>query len=451
VDGPVLASNFAAMATDERPDKDRSAVLPEAGGKRPSSKPAPRPPAKKTSARPPALPTRLSISVSDAPPRLSRLSFSEWFRNSVPVVRRPIKRLVPHVRKSLLPIEDFVRATIVPWVPRWRGWSAARTLSVTFGFGAFMLLLVLLTPHSIKSSVYRRAAWLVSPLRSTAEGPDVSPDFSDDGRADGKLLREDRSPVLGGVFSIPPSFSSPDGKYDLVLHFHGNTELVEDSFAVAKINAVIVIENLGIGSGAYEDRFSNADVFRDTLARVDEALTRRHLRTPKLRRIALSAWSAGYGAVVRIIENPAFADQVDSVLLMDGIHASYLQDGSIDPLRMGPYERFARRAIANEKLFVITHSEIKPPDYPGTHATTDALLEVVGIAREPGGETPEFPPLSSLHGVPKSKIVALQPLSQAHEGSFHVHGYGGETADDHIAHLVQMAKTTLPYLVNRWQ
>src|SRR5262249_17727964 len=156
------------------------------------------------------------------------------------------------------------------------------------------------------------------------------------------------------------------------------------------------------------------------------------------------------GAVVRIIENPALASQVDAVLLLDGIHASFLPDGSIDMLRLTPYERFARQAIAGEKLMVITHSEIKPPDYPGPPATTDGLLRLGGIERTKGGEEPAFPALSSSHGVPKSKIVPLKPISEAHAGSFHVHGYSGETAEDHIAHLVHMATTALPYLVGRW-
>src|SRR5262249_12502567 len=150
--------------------------------------------------------------------------------------------IVPRVRKSLLPIEDFVRGTIVPWVPRWKGWSAARTLTVTFGFGAFMLALVLLTPHSVKRYVYRRAAWLFS-ARGADDGNDVS-DTDESERADAKLHREDRSPIAGAFLTIPPSFSSANGQYDVVMHFHGNTDLVEENFAVAKVNAVVVIDNL---------------------------------------------------------------------------------------------------------------------------------------------------------------------------------------------------------------
>src|SRR5262249_48405738 len=133
-------------------------------------------------------------------------------------------------------------------------------------------------------------------------------------RADARLDKEHRNSASGGVLVLPPSFASADGTYDLVLHFHGNTDLVEESFAVSKLNAAVLIQNLGIGSGPYEDKYTNPASFRDTLERVDEAMARRGLREPRRRRVAITAWSAGYGAAARILENAANADMVDTVL-----------------------------------------------------------------------------------------------------------------------------------------
>src|SRR4051812_29454183 len=97
------------------------------------------------------------------------------------------------------------------------------------------------------------------------------------------------------------------------------THLVEDSFGVAGVNAAVVIVNLGIGSGVYEDRFSSPDELHELLARAQRTLERRGLAHAHLRRLGLSSWSAGYGAVLRIIENPALAEQVDSIVLLDGM------------------------------------------------------------------------------------------------------------------------------------
>ena len=375
-----------------------------------------------------------------------RFTFAEWFRNSVPRMPAPLRRVAPRVRRSLMPIENFYRQSVVPWVPRWRGWSPERTLTVFLGFGLFMFLLVWFTPRSVKSYLFVRAGMLVRPLKLWDDWPADAK-----GRADAELTREGQTGAVGGVLSILPAFSSSDGRYDLILHFHGNTNLVEESFATGKLNAVVVNQNLGIGSGPYEDKYAhNPGALRDTVERVDEAMARRGLKNAKAKRIALTAWSAGYGAIVRILEHAANIDKVDTVILLDGIHASFLPDGSLDPLRIEPWARFARRAIFGDRLFVITHSEIKPLEYPGTHATTDSLLQVLELTRTEGGVQPEFPPLTSTHGVPKSKLVPLLPLSEVHQGNFHVYGYDGEAVVDHIAHLVMMGSTAVPHLAKRW-
>ena len=66
------------------------------------------------------------------------------------------------------------------------------------------------------------------------------------------------------------------------------------------------------------------------------------------RRIALSGWSAGYGAVFRVLDRERDAVRVDAVLLADGLHASldqtskYERHVSID--HMAPFTAFADEA-----------------------------------------------------------------------------------------------------------
>ena len=214
------------------------------------------------------------------------------------------------------------------------------------------------------------------------EEPVVKPAPREAERADAALVRERRSPFYGGIFTLPPAFRSQDGAYDLVIHFHGNTELVEESFALSGLNAAVVILNFGNGSGAYEDRFANPITLPDVLARAQATMEKRGLAHAHLRRLALTAWSAGYGAVLKVLDQPALAEKVDAVLLLDGIHVGYGPGG--EPLldRLAPFTRFAREAVKGDKLFSITHSDIVPmgPNgrYAGTHETTDALLRAGG-------------------------------------------------------------------------
>jgi hypothetical protein len=169
--------------------------------------------------------------------------------------------------------------------------------------------------------------------------------------------------------------------------------------------------------------------------------------------VALTAWSAGYGAVLRILEQPALAAQVDAVVLLDGIHCGYKPDSTALQLdRIAPFERFAHEAIDHGKLFSITHSEITPiGKYAGTRETTDALLQLASVARTAGGETPQPVALASIDGViARKSIRPLLPRSEAHAGGLHVRGYVGDQPEHHIMHLIEMSVTALPDLVHHW-
>jgi hypothetical protein len=278
----------------------------------------------------------------------------------------------------------------------------------------------------------------------------VGAEVATEGRADAALERDPINPITNGFVSIPSSFSSTDGAYDLVVHFHGHPKLVEESFAHSGIDAVITIINMGAGSSAYESLFATRLMLPSVLERTRAVLEKRGLRGAKLRRLALSAFSAGYGAVYGVLGQPALAEDVDAVLLLDGIHTGYLpRDHSLDLDRLTPFTRFAEQAVAGKKLFSITHSEILPRgNYAGTHATTDALLTQVGVARVPGGEAPPLPALASIANV--EKLVSFVPLSEAKKGGLHVRGFAGTEPPDHIMHMVEMSETVIPDLVRYW-
>jgi hypothetical protein len=322
-------------------------------------------------------------------------------------------------------------------------------------FGLVMGALVVLFPklYSLtKVHLFRQTAVLATVPAETE--PTVTPaPIAEVGRADAALVHKGRSPLAGGLLTLPPAFASADGKYDLVIHFHGNTDLVEESFARTPLNAVVVIMNLGTGSGPYEERFSNPLALPEVLGRVQATMEKRGLRTPTLHRVALTAWSAGYGAVLRILEQPALAAQVDAVVLLDGIHCGYKPDSTALQLdRIAPFERFAHEAIDHGKLFSITHSEITPiGKYAGTRETTDALLQLASVARTAGGETPQPVALASIDGViARKSIRPLLPRSEAHAGGLHVRGYVGDQPEHHIMHLIEMSVTALPDLVHHW-
>jgi hypothetical protein len=237
-----------------------------------------------------------------------------------------------------------------------------------------------------------------------------------------------------------------------VIHFHGNTDLVEQSLAYTKIGAVFVPQNYGAGSGPYESRFATADALPSILDRVQAAMVKRGLAGARLGRLALIAWSAGYGAVLRILERPELAEKLDAVILLDGLHIGRVP-GHRAPAadQIAPYERFARWATEGRKLFTVTHSEIVPDAFAGAHETADVLLARLGVPRCADGEEAAVPDIPAAEGVLSKRLrVPLQPLTVADRGRFTVRGYAGDGPEHHVYHLLEMASIALPDLAAWW-
>ena len=301
--------------------------------------------------------------------------------------------------------------------------------------------------------------WLPPPLPPPPEptaAPAAAAEAPGSPRADDKLRRMGHVFVQDGVLHAPESFHSEDGAFDLVVHFHGNTQLVEESVNAAKVNALVYTVNLGIGSGAYEDRYAVPGVFAEALVRVRDMAEKRGLRDAKLRRVALSAWSAGYGAIAKILESKKNFERVDALLLLDGLHTSYLdkkRKTNPNPAQIEMFTRFAKEAAEGKKLFTMTHSDTKPVEYASTLETSDAVLQLLGVERASVHETPSRVTLPASVGVmgAKKKERWLEQTTEARKGGLHVRGYVGQTAENHIAHLVQMSVTVLPELAERWK
>ncbi|APR78643.1 Hypothetical protein A7982_03990 [Minicystis rosea] len=271
-------------------------------------------------------------------------------------------------------------------------------------------------------------------------------------RADAHLVRSWRAPLAGGLLTFPPSFASEDGRYDLIIHLNGNTDLVEESYGYAGVNAVVMILNLGVGSGVYEDRFADPAAFSLILDRVQSTLVERGLRTPKLGRVAVSGWSSGYGGVIKLLQHDAIFDRIDAVVLFDSIHCGIEPwSGKLKADQIEPIRRFAQKAVEGRALLSITHSEIETYGYTNAHKTTDAVLATVGMTRRATAREQPMPLLRSMVGVlPKRQMRPLAPLTEAHRGGLHVRGYDGNGPITHMLHLVQMSTTALPDLVAYW-
>ncbi|MCU0634799.1 MAG: hypothetical protein MUE41_07995 [Gemmatimonadaceae bacterium] len=228
---------------------------------------------------------------------------------------------------------------------------------------------------------------------------------------------------------VPPG-RARDGLIDVVVHFHGAAWLPVQAIARAHPRAVAVVINAGAGSGVYDRTFADPARFDTLLAAVAREVQAAHGRPVTLGRITLSGFSAGHGAIRAILRTPRHAERIDAVLLLDGMHASYVPErrvladsGMIDTTALTSLAAFARRAVRGERRMLVTHSEIFPGTFASTTETADWLLATLDLARRP-----------VLRWGPRG----MQQTSEVRAGRLLVQGFSGNSAPDHIDHLHAM-------------
>lgn len=233
--------------------------------------------------------------------------------------------------------------------------------------------------------------------------------------------------LKGAILFTGPKFSTAR-PVPLIIHFHGVPWLMEYHIAKHFPKAALITVNLGSGSRVYGAPFERPGMFQEL---VEEARTALDIKQG-WSSISLVGFSAGYGAVRAILSHEQNFQMVNNVLLLDGIHASYVPEGkrladggSIKVDDLDSFVKFAREAMAGRKNFMISHSEIFPATYASTTECVDYLLNDLGIRRT-----------AKLRNGP----VGMQQLSEVDVRGFHIRGYAGNTGADHGDQLQAMPK-----------
>jgi hypothetical protein len=222
---------------------------------------------------------------------------------------------------------------------------------------------------------------------------------------------------------VPDRVRSRDA-FDVVIHFHGASWLPQQAVAALGSRTVAVVLNLGAGSGVYDRSFAEPVAFDTLLATVTREVSAVTGRASRTDRVTLVGFSAGHGAVRAILREPRHLARVDAVLLLDGMHTSYVPEGQVlavggalDTMNLLSLTAFARAAARGEKRMLIAHSEIFPGTYASTTETADWTIAALGLRRRP-----------VLQWGPRG----MQQLSEVHTRHFRVLGFAGTTAPDHI-------------------
>jgi len=240
-----------------------------------------------------------------------------------------------------------------------------------------------------------------------------------------------------GQFIMPERGGlTPNGGFDVMFHFHGH-EAVRKEWVQVMDGAVLVGVTLGIGSGPYEATFRGTQAFERLVKGVEEAVAaaagRKHAYA---RKIGVSGWSAGYGAVGQILASSYGREKVDTVVLLDGLHSGY-QGSSLNRAQLDPFIDYARRAARGDRFMFVSHSSIIPPGYASTTETSNFLIHELGgrpRTTQPRGADP----------------MGLDLISRYSQGNFHVRGYSGNDTLDHCAHIGLFRDVLKVHIKPRW-
>lgn len=219
----------------------------------------------------------------------------------------------------------------------------------------------------------------------------------------------------------PAGFRPRRHVVDVVVHLHGSPARARRAFARHVRGAVLLTVHRPGLSSAYGGFFADPEVLGDLLGRA-RARCARWFADPGLRvgRVALSAFSAGYGGVRAILRRHPPDPRIRAVVLGDGLHASYDASRRPDPEQMAPFVRWARAAAAGHVDFRLSHSRIVPGGYASVRECADVLIAAAGGRRVPW------------RGV---NALGMQREDRCERGRLVVCGFRGTTAADHVAHF----------------
>ena len=222
---------------------------------------------------------------------------------------------------------------------------------------------------------------------------------------------------------IPSTYQHRPGDVaDVLVHFHGDPQTFWNNAAYAKLNAIVVTVNYSGLSSAYQTPFSNAALFQSV---VNEAVAKVRSEADfsdalAVDKLAVSSFSAGYGAVREILKSSTYRNDIDVLLAADSLYATTAGDGTPLDSQMADYKTFATAAKNGSKTFLYSHSLVPTFTYESTEECADELLAHLGAT-------------ATAHNV--NGLGTLNFYRRASTGNFHMWGATGTDGDSHLEHL----------------
>lgn len=235
------------------------------------------------------------------------------------------------------------------------------------------------------------------------------------------------------VLFLPRTFDPARSReVGLTIHFHTVAWFAIEEHLRRGLAEPLVVVNLGQGSAVYRAPFEDPARFERLLEQVTSELRQRGAAADaRITHVSIASFSAGYGAVRELVQQPGALRLIDRIVLCDSLYAGFEPGQGRRPSseNMEPWVPFCQAAARGEKTFCLSFSQVPTETYASTAECAAWLAETVGAALRPvargalsATEDPDF---------------AL--LSRADVGNFHLWGYAGQDAPAHLTHVRHVA------------
>jgi hypothetical protein len=223
----------------------------------------------------------------------------------------------------------------------------------------------------------------------------------------------------------------------LFAHFHTIAWFAIQEHVRREAREPLIVFALGEGSSTYRTPFTDTNRFVRMIALVESELKKRGAAAnTRVAHIDVSSFSAGYGAVRELVQQPPSFQIIRRIILLDSMYAS------LEPEEAGATNRrplaaqidvwvpFARAAVREGKTFVLTHSQVPTLSHASSFECAAALATKAGV---------EFKTVAT-NSLPATRDPDFPLLRRADAGKFHIWSYGGKDAQAHSPHGRRLAR-----------
>jgi hypothetical protein len=231
------------------------------------------------------------------------------------------------------------------------------------------------------------------------------------------------------VLVLPAGYRPRGGRIDVMLHMHGAAPAVEKALGDSGWTGPLLLFNRKGLSSVYTEPFRDPALFTRLLEKAQKEIgSVWPADDPKIGRVFVSSFSAGFGGTRELLAVPAHFERINGVILADSIYAGYLGDPAqrrIDPATMAGFRKFAVEAAAGRKTMIVSHSAQVPDGYASTTETAADLIGYIG---------------GKVTAVDEDWGEGWRLKRRFANGRFLVLGFAGAGPEDHMRHLRRLGK-----------